>query len=140
MDHSLRVVHVLDHGLLLADGCAGEGGSVDLPDGCGRSCRFVGHGTLGTVGCLVGIDGGGGPSCSVGDFCGFSTLLGYTFAAYAVRPRAWMAAVAFAAARARISPAWSLRQAGGALIVCGVFYTAHTGAPARHGRGRVDIS
>ena len=79
-----------------------------------------------------------------GDFCGFGVpfFLGCTFAAYAVRPRAWMAAVAFAAALcAYFTSMEPLRQlAVWCLIVCGVFYTAHIGAPARHGRGRVDIS
>lgn len=79
-----------------------------------------------------------------GDFCAFGVpfFLGGTFAAYAVRPRGWMAGAALLAALcAYYADAEPLRQlAVWGLIACGVFYAAHAGAPVRQGRGRTDIS
>lgn len=78
------------------------------------------------------------------DFCAFGVpfFLGCTFAAYALRPRGWMAGVTLLAALcAYYADAQALRQlAVWSLIACGVFYAAHVGAPERQGRGRIDIS
>lgn len=82
------------------------------------------------------------------DFCGFGVpfFLGSTLAAYAVRARAWMAAVAVLAAlgAAHGGSGDAVRQvAVWALVAFGTFYLAFAGRQgARHGagRGRVDLS
>lgn len=78
------------------------------------------------------------------DFCnvGVVFFVGCTFAVYEVRPRGWMAVVAvLAAICAYYAHTEFLRQlAVWSMVVCGVFYAAHAGAPAKQVRGRVDIS
>lgn len=80
------------------------------------------------------------------DFCGLGVpfFLGSTAAAYAIRPRAWMAAVAaLAAACAFFTGSILLRQAAvWVLIACGTFYAAYAGSPRGAVRvgGRVDLS
>lgn len=80
------------------------------------------------------------------DFCGFGVpfFLGSSFAAYGLRPRGWMAWVAFlAAAVAALADAELARQtAVWLLVACGTFYTAHAGLGGRPstGRGNVDLS
>ena len=80
------------------------------------------------------------------DFCGFGVpfFLGSTFAAYAVRPRWWMAVAALVSAACALSVEGSLLRQGAVwvFIVCGTFYLAHVGIHRGHsaGRGRVDLS
>ena len=81
------------------------------------------------------------------DFCGFGVpfFAGSTFAAYAVRPRRWMAAAALVAlCGALYAESALLRQvAVWVLMVCGTFYLAHVGLSTskasahRIGRARV---
>lgn len=98
------------------------------------------------------LEAAGGPMADLfrwSDFCGFGVLffVGSTFAAYAVRPRRWMAAaVLLAVVGALYAESALLRQvAVWVLMVCGTFYLAHVGfstAARVHsiGRGRVDLS
>ena len=96
------------------------------------------------------LEAGGGPLAEVfrwGDFCGFGVpfFAGSTLAAYAVRPRRWMAAAALLAlAGALLLDSALLRQlAVWVLMVCGTFYLAHAGLtanPASAHRGGIDLS
>lgn len=80
------------------------------------------------------------------DFCGFGVpfFLGSACAAYQVRPRHWMAAVALGAATcAALVDSGALRQvAVWTFVACGTFYVAFGGHPRMQpaGRERVDLS
>ena len=80
------------------------------------------------------------------DFCGFGVpfFIGSTCAAYKVRPRHWMAAVALGAtACATLLDSAALRQvAVWVFITCGTFYAAFGGRPLAPAavRERVDLS
>ena len=99
------------------------------------------------------LEAAGSPLAEVfrwSDFCGFGVpfFAGSTFAAYAVRPRRWMAAAALVAlCGALYAESALLRQvAVWVLMVCGTFYLAHVGLSTskasahRIGRARVDVS
>lgn len=88
------------------------------------------------------------------DFCAFGVpfFLGCTMAAYAVRPRRWMAVVALLAVLSAlyVESALLRQVAVWTLIACGIFYLAHMGysdatavsgaSAQRPDRGRVDLS
>ena len=81
-----------------------------------------------------------------GDFCGFGVpfFAGSTLAAYAVRPRWWLAAAAVLAAAGALwfESVLPRQWAVWVFIVCGTFYAAHAGAAGGggSGRGRTDLS
>lgn len=80
------------------------------------------------------------------DLCGFGVpfFVGSTFAAYAIRPRMWMAGTALAAVVCALYAEGALLRQGAVwiFIVCGTFYLAHVGIHGHHSavRGRVDLS
>lgn len=80
------------------------------------------------------------------DFCGFGVIffVGSSLAAYEVRARRWMAAVAaLTAAGAWLAPTDALRQwAVWGLVSLGTFFAAHAAvsANAHSAKGRVDLS
>ena len=96
-----------------------------------------------------GIEAGGGflsDAFRWQDFCGFGVpfFIGASWAAYAVRPRLWMAlAAGWAVVTASSVDSELLRQASvWMLVACGTFYAAHAGtARVEPGRSaRTDIS
>jgi len=91
---------------------------------------------------LHSLDEAGNPLAALfrwADFCAFGVpfFMGAAMAAYAVRPRGWMGAVALLACAfaALTFDALARQIAVWILVGCGVFYAAHAGLAAAHPHG-----